>query len=130
MSAERRTAPRAIGGLLAVLLVGGAVYWWYHVETERDQRSAMFAVLYFDELSGEILQRAVADGRDPAESIHRYVGSCRIGSFNRCPADFREAYVRHVNAWETLEGCVRREPRTFVDGFVNGLARRLRGENG
>lgn len=48
-----------------------------------------------------------------------------------CPADFREAYVRHIGTWEGLEQQIMMEPQgigeTLLHGFMRGLGGDLSG---
>lgn len=98
-------------------------------ELERVARvSVIEAVLKVDkEICNQALS-SVSPNLTPAEAIGAYVTSAKGLNMAECPPEFREAYRRHLNAWERMAIQLAREPQSLGEGVIQGLINSLNGE--
>lgn len=91
-------------------------------------RSAMEAVMAKDrELSARQRTR-VSEGAKPADAIATYASAVKNLDMSQCPSEFREAYLRHANAWQDMAAQLAKEPDGVVEGVLQGFLNSLGGE--
>lgn len=69
---------------------------------------------------------------DPAQllaHLRSHVARLAAIDVSRCPPDYREAFVRLVNAWRGYAYQISQEPQTGMQGFFQGVANGLGGES-
>lgn len=98
-------------------------------ELERVVRvSVIEAVLVLDRKAHQEALAAISPDITPAAAISAYVTSMKALNMEECPPEFREAFRRHINAWESLALQLAREPQSFGEGVLQGLLNSLNGE--
>lgn len=89
-------------------------------------RSAMESVLAQDKELNIRIKSHISSGSKPADAIATYASALKSLDMSQCPTEFREAYLRHANAWRDFALQLGKEPQGGVDavlqGFINGLS--------
>lgn len=91
--------------IVAIVIFGGS------------DKSAIESVLAQDALTTE-----------EATSVAEIVQRMKSIDTSDCPADFREAYYRHIRAWQGMAEQVASEPQSFGEGFLYGLIKGFEGD--
>lgn len=91
-------------------------------------RSAMESVLAKDTELSKRIKSHISSGSKPADAIATYASALKSLDMSQCPTEFREAYLRHANAWRDFALQVGKEPQGFADGVLQGFLNSLSGE--
>lgn len=95
---------------------------------EAQRRVPIQAVLNRDTQIVQQLQSRIDGGASQADAVDWMVGEFRSVDDTACPADFREARLRFIQACEGLEDQLRSEPQSFGEGVLTGFLNGLRGQ--
>lgn len=78
------------------------------------------------QLSAQIEARS-ARGVEPADAVSWYATELSKIPLGDCPPDFRQAFLRHQQAWQSAASTLQNEPGV-LDGLIEGFIRGLSGE--
>jgi hypothetical protein len=123
-SVKTRRAFIAIGAGISLVLIiliwrGGA-----------GEARAIERVLAQDRTYAQQRNDAASRGAAASDAIAQYVARMKSLDFSGCPPEFREAYIRHANAWQGMQIQLASEPSgwdAFLTGFLKGLNGQLDG---
>lgn len=90
--------------------------------------SEIEAVLAVDKEAQSEALAAISPELTPAKAIFAYVNRVKAQNMEHCPPEFREALLRHLNAWNGLAIQLTREPQSLGEGVLQGLINGLGGE--
>gem|GEM_PF-3056837 len=91
-------------------------------------RSAIESVMATDNQMFDRMNSSVSSGTPPAQAIASYAARLKSIDMSQCPPEFREAYLRHANAWQGLGMQIDKEPQSFIESVLYGFLNGLRGE--
>jgi hypothetical protein len=74
------------------------------------------------------MQASIAAGIKADVAIGLYSDQMKDIDVKKCPPEFREAFIRHANAWYFMSSQMAKEPQSFVDAFLDGFFNALSGE--
>jgi hypothetical protein len=94
-------------------------------------------VLREDKKVGELMKTLTPEKFTSNEDLEGYRNTIRTCveaqkkiNISKCPADFQQAYIAHIRAWEDLAMVISGHPRmqTGLSGILTGILRGLNGD--
>jgi hypothetical protein len=128
---DKRRLMYTVSGLctLVVAIIGISSFLWH--ASSREHRQQIIAnierVIAYDKSLSDATKTTEEDSLD---TVRSYVMALRQIDFSGCPDDFRQAYLRHIHAWDktipVLELAKHHKMESesigaFIEGFLRGL---------